>query len=675
MRILSVELTNFGTFYETHQFGLADRGLLLVMGDNQDEPRMESNGAGKSTVFDALDWCLFGENPRGDHADAMVNEESRAVRGSKCSVTTRLESDSGEAVEITRSRSKSKYDLEVAVNGEARATLDSKETQKVVEQILGLDREVFHAAVLFGQTDLVHYAEATDAKRMEILTRLLQLDEIDRYLERVKERRKVITDRRAVLEVNLATVGGQLQANRPEDLDVQIEQWEANRVAEIGRVRQRIEAKAAEHAAASAASLPIDPLRSARMVLDQRLAGQGAHPGIFPEVERLQKFVAEITAERAVAARGIHDAQARLRKIQAQGEGVCSQCGQAVTGEHLQNEALKARGDLQTAEEAQRDAQGRLDQAEALSQAAIAQGQEVARVWQAGRESIMAEIAQVDAQIRSATEQATRVRSVERELAGLQGDLDRQDGAANPWQAKKDHVARERYDLERRQGQIRYEMEAFDVDARHLDFWVVGLGPKGLKSYILDSRLQELSDAANEWMQVLTGGTIWVQFEATKETRGKKVVNAPDVRVSRWNPDGTITERPYRSWSGGEKQRISFAIDFGLSRLVARRAAQRYDLMILDEAFRHLDRAGKEAVMEMLQTLSREKSSLIVVEHDSEFQGQFEHRVLVTKRNRRSTIREVVDETGEASKGVPSDLPADPPGKRPRRQPVRRSAD
>jgi len=49
-----------------------------------------------------------------------------------------------------------------------------------------------------------------------------------------------------------------------------------------------------------------------------------------------------------------------------------------------------------------------------------------------------------------------------------------------------------------------------------------------------------------------------------------------------------------------------------------------------------LDRAGKEAVVEMLQVLSRERSSVFVVEHDDEFKGAFENIVSVTKQNRRS---------------------------------------
>ena len=89
-----------------------------------------------------------------------------------------------------------------------------------------------------------------------------------------------------------------------------------------------------------------------------------------------------------------------------------------------------------------------------------------------------------------------------------------------------------------------------------------------------------------------------------------------------------------------QKARVSMGIDFGLSRLVAARATNKHSLLILDEAFKHLDRAGKEAVVEMLHELQKEKSSVFVIDHDSEFQAAFENVVTVQYKNQRSNIKE-----------------------------------
>ncbi|UCF48545.1 MAG: hypothetical protein JSU89_15495, partial [Myxococcales bacterium] len=134
----------------------------------------------------------------------------------------------------------------------------------------------------------------------------------------------------------------------------------------------------------------------------------------------------------------------------------------------------------------------------------------------------------------------------------------------------------------------------------------------------------------------------------------KKLSNEITVRVFRFNPDGKITERNFRSWSGGEKRRVAWGIDFGLSRLIAARARKRYDLLILDEVFRHVDAAGGEAVVEMLQELRQERSSIFVIEHDGAFQSNFEHHWMVTKENARSTLW-TAEYGGSGEKSAPVD--------------------
>lgn len=677
MKVLSVELTNFKSYYGTQVFNLADRGLTLIMGDNKDEPRMDSNGSGKSTlVSEAVDWCFWGVIPSGDHAESLFNEEAFLERGAKSQVIARLENDQGEPVVIDRWRSKSKYELNLDVGGRKLGTLDIDETQKEVNKVLGLDREVGHAAILFGQNDLVHYADAKDAPRMEILTKILQLGEIDHFLERSKAKVKASGERKAKLQTDLASVEGHLRGIRPEELDAQIARWTQEHQQHLVNYQQAIAAKVQERQSMVASNVDLSLLRTQKIALDQELRGIRP-PGDSPELTQVESEVGQ--AGVAVGrASGEHQGLAtRLATLQRLGAGLCSECGQPITVEHLQTEAQKLSASLQQAETHVANARAQLTSLEGRRGVLKVQTQANHEAYVAMRTGKLNESVALGGQIKIAEAESGRVLNLDREIQGLQAELAGCQSAGNPFIEQKQIKEKERYDLERKQGQIQYELEALEADARYLEFWVKGFGPQGLKSYILDSRLQELTDAANEWVSLLTGGTIWVRFEAQKQTRGKKLVNAPDVRVFRWNPDGSITERSYKSWSGGEKQRISFAIDFGLSRLVARRAKQTYDLLILDEVFKHLDRSGKEAVMEMLQLLSREKSSLIVVEHDTEFQGQFERKVLVTKRNRRSTIEEehgyVVRKKGQEEKGVSENLSADSDRKRvPVRTPVRR---
>ena len=50
---------------------------------------------------------------------------------------------------------------------------------------------------------------------------------------------------------------------------------------------------------------------------------------------------------------------------------------------------------------------------------------------------------------------------------------------------------------------VRSKVVDLELRKKHLNFWLDAFGLKGLKSFILDSRLQNMSDAANEWVKVI----------------------------------------------------------------------------------------------------------------------------------------------------------------------------
>jgi DNA repair exonuclease SbcCD ATPase subunit len=771
MKFLSVELENYGPFYGKHTLSFKDlHGLVLFMGCNLDDPRSVSNGSGKSHLFDAVDWCNYGENPRGDHADALINEEAFLERGTTCRVINRLEDDQGRAVVITRWRSKSKRGLELTVGDQSLTKLDPSETQKEIERVLGVDRETFHAAVLFAQTDVFHYADAGDSDRMALLTRILQLEELDEWLVAAQDRRaaylreaeatsqkllesqtrlttlaqqdytKSVADweeeRRARAhalgqrEVDLAFERGRVETDakeklaalRVEDLQPQIDAWQvaqaqATHELEISALQLEAELSGAQAEALREAQA----LDTRKKALDAKLAAH-VRPGEHPGLADARKTVASLEAYIQLGIKDSQGLQNKRRNVLSLGVGSCPACGQPITEGHLQTEAARMDQELQEKAGQIQQAQTRLGEWAAHVQALEAMQAQALAAYDATRAllaSEQAELAGYSANLSGsaaardrrredlerarqaalakrhevnpwATRAADQARSLEHERKLIQTRLESElarvgalqaetasqaaavAGEVNPWKAKaaehEAHLTRQRESV-----QALEQVRAVQNDAmRYLDFWVEAFGRQGLRSYVLDRHLQELTDAANQWVQLLTGGVVWVKFESQKELRSKKgeLVNAPDLQIFRWNPDGTVTKRSYRSWSGGEKQRISFAVDFGLSRLIARRARQTYDLLILDEAFKHLDRSGKEATVEMLQQLTQEKSAVIVVEHDSDFKDAFDQSILIEKKGRRSRIVPPEEVTGgkqpeaHAMGEVGQAVPADPPVRR-----------
>lgn len=659
MRLMGVELENYGSFYGKHTFKMADRGLTMVLGENLDEPRMNSNGAAKSSLFESVDWCWYGKPPKGDHVDSVVNEECKG-----CSVTTYLEDDDGTQAVVKRSRPPG---LQFWIGGVEQTFLDAAETQEAVAKFLGMSREVFHAAVFFGQEDLMRFADVGEARRMELLGQIIpEMGEVDRLLEVVKDRHADTAAAVMRAENGLADVTGQLGALSSLNYEEQHAQWEEKRRADLEalHVRARQLCDYYEQHEENVARLP-----HAEAELEAMRAQSFPQPETPAELTDVQRARLEAHSNVRVTETQRIRYQEELDRAMRSREGVCAQCGQMVTGDYLTARVQELREKL-----------GQVDaflvkEQQSLSAVEVRLGelkvgfeqQKAARQQQenehrARMDELYKEVAALR-QLQGYREQAQQeVQTCAAKASALENHV-------NPFDAEIAKLRQRQFELTQ---EVRKRQEIMDSakDAlAYLDYWVKACGPKGLKSYILDSKIQTMTDSANHWVKLLTGGTFWIRFSTQKQGRStKRMSNEFNIKVYRYNPDGRISERNYRSWSGGEKGRVSLAIDMGLSRLIAQRAAKRYDVLILDELFKHVDRDGGEAIAEMLTKLRHEKSSVFVIEHDAEFQSRFENRVLIRRKGARSTIVEV-DDALQGDRQAPPPIPRK---KKPKRTPVHR---
>lgn len=639
MKILGLYLSNFGSFAGRHYIPLADRGIVSVIGENLDDPRAKSNGAGKSTVSDALDWCLWGDNPRNDTAAAVVCDAT----GKDCCATTHVLDDGGALIQITRTRDFGKVPNgpRVWVDGVEQTALDAKETQIRIEALLGLDREVFHAAVLHAQGDTWSFADATDGERKALLTRLLpELGEVDALqvkaqglLQQARGAVQLAAQQYSEASVRLELLKG----GSPSGL---VDQWERDRAARVQTAQQEAAQRAGEvqRLADEFRALPVQTAPPVQTPRPDTAARQ-------QEIARLGTQVQEGDVHLGGLRARVQTMVEQIAKLSDPRATTCAACGQRLTAEAIEHQRAaleEARTRKATLIEEGVRVRAQVDALRAQREALQQQVQREEGAWIQANAEVMRQqaVAQQVAQRRDAlTAQARDAQAQQqRWLAAAQQAQQEVNPHAGRVQAWEMSVAQQHQVV----GNLNQRLADLKRREAGLLFWVDGLGGKGLKSYLLDGRVAEMAHEANRWVKLLTGGVVWVEFSTQREVgtgKKKKLVDDLSIKVFRSNPDGTITERGYRSWSGGEKYRIALGIDFGLARLIARRARKTYDLLILDEVFqRSLDSTGKEAVAELLQALGQEKSSILVIDHDVQFQHLFDGQMIVRKKNRRSHV-------------------------------------
>jgi len=750
MKLLDISIENFMGLTGEQQLVLNNLGLTHIRGLNLDDPGNDSNGSCKTTILEALTWCLFGEGlPRptgnteqGIRADEVLND----LKPKQCRVVSRCQDEeTGDVFEVARWRKWKKgkgralNGQSITVNGETSEALDEKETNRLIEKHLGITREIWCRGVVFGQESTFNFCDATTKKRNEILTTVMGLEAVDTWQERCRDDKRALTNKLAESGGKVEVMKNSIARAKEQDPKAQVEQWDLEqsqriqasekKLKEIEEYGQKTKQELASlgEFTEPAPQMPqsniqamveeVQRLRQECLDVSEECArcqarfdwvtneidnviGRGAQGvvGPLPDLDELLAKVNHFVKERNEAGEQIGYWRGQLAQVDQESEqlasmpvGVsCPTCRQPITAQHAEacrNEVRDRREgillELEAAKRLESEVMGwfaRADQSYKQAEqtyALIAQQNE----RHERRAELQDEQAQLFASLKGlkqkvaealeshskAEQQLQAVQAHEREVLAAQSGWERrraeflaeqrrleglvinarQDwakqnqwtvdlkGQINPYaQAVEDH---QKY-LEKLTSDLK-ELEADQVQiAGKLDMcqWWDRELPR-FKTWLFDSVVDTLASEANRWLRVMSGGVLWIQI-STQVQKGKRIKDELDVQIYRWNPDGTITSRPYRVWSGGEKRRVALAVDLGLSRLMSNRASKAYRFLALDEIDRHLDAQGREGLRQVLDELRTEKETCFVITHDPEFRASFDQEILVTKQGGHSRM-------------------------------------
>ena len=140
--ITSAHITNFFSFAEC-SINFNEPSLILVKGevDNNDQ----SNGAGKTSLFEAVYWCLTGKTVRGSKTKNVVRFGQKT-----CRVAVEITLDDGKVLKVDRVWSASSKKVLLEVNGEKQSFHDAKQGTDEILKHIGVTKELFSLIGWFG---------------------------------------------------------------------------------------------------------------------------------------------------------------------------------------------------------------------------------------------------------------------------------------------------------------------------------------------------------------------------------------------------------------------------------------------------------------------------------------------------------------------------------------------
>lgn len=625
------------SFYGSHSILFSELGLTFIKGINEDEPKSPHNGCGKSTIVDAIDWCLFGEHPRGDTAKSLINDEAKK----DCWVCVFLE-DNGSHYEIFRFRQLNKDNGVYFLLSSPKTPiqnltcLDTSKTQEIINQHLGLDRSVYKAAIYRSQNDPFSFVAATDGERKELLSSIVpELQKIDEMKEKAKGKQTSLHISQVKLESSIQSIENELVTLKAIDWEKEKTDWYCLYKQRVSFIEDKKDLAVECIKQANYGLSFLQPLKDQLASL--------AHPLLQSQAKNCHnewlKTVNTFNTNLVVL-------QSQYKALQAEyttmSSGVlntskCPRCKQLINEQHVQEEIKLIQKEMDAVLVSGRIARDTLNSAK-VQETIASQAMQVED--QENKQQLMKyskAVGSLDEKIKSLEVlEKQHLPSLEKELKDYLDQVNKLDSETWPGLGKQFESEARIYTLEVKLDLIKTDILQIDKEMAVYDFWIDNaFSAKGLKNLIMDSRIEDMTLAANSWVQAITGGTTWLRFETQTTTQAGKLSEKLNIRIFRHNPDGTITERNFKSWSGGEKTRVALGADQGLSKLIGERATKSWDLLILDEAFsRGLDSGGREAVFEQIQKL---KGTVLVIDH-SDISNHFEDVMTVKIKNRRSEV-------------------------------------
>jgi len=642
MNITKVIIQNFLTI-QTAEIDLADRGLLLIQGDNKDDTSADSNGAGKSSIADAVCWAIYGVTARGVSTDAVVNKKAKK----DCCVEIRLQ-DGKDEYRITRYRKDSTYKNQTLVQQKhpvpGTMPIDlhkgtERETQEVIDKLLGCSLEVFQAAVYAGQEKMPDLPSMTDKQLKLMIEEAAGVEVLSRAhtkaREKLNEATRKETDARATLTSALS-----IQKTLEEDLRNATDQVSK---FEDGRKPQ---AKALL-AGVMPVQAKLDALRT--KIADEMALDRGKElldisvrfSAVKHEREELDRLNAVVTVKQkglataeAVArlAKQAHtNAVEALRTISDKVGQPCGECGKAYC-EHDIEAAKKLReADLETATAELRKAATTLKTAKDETQAAS----DAATAYKAK----MTDVSEMAARQTVLQDEVAAIEKLKKEAAAMEVEIERIKSAArleltkdNPYTKVKEATELRLRSTAASVASMEATLKEAEKEVALADSVVKVFGPSGVRAHILDTVTPYLNDRTSHYLSALADGNIKAVWNTLTKSAKGELKEKFSIEVV--NDKGAES---FEGLSGGEKRKVRLACAMALQDMVASRATKPINIFVADEVDHALDESGLERLMTVLNDKAKERGTVLVISHNS-LSDWIDNVITVTKEKGYGTV-------------------------------------
>lgn len=614
MQFEHLSLTNFLSFGQA-DIKLANRGLLLIQGVNRENGGASSNGSGKSSLVDAIFWCLYGKTARGVGTDDVINNAA----GKECRVVLTIKDGDDEyLIARHRKHSKHKNRLTVLQNGTDITMGTDKQTQELVNRIVGSSESVFANSVYAGQEAMPDLPMRTDKELKALVEEAAGIDRLNAAYQAQRDKANLVKRELDAQQATVDKLTAQLQSYRDqltrfEDTE---NQWSVDQKLKMDRCKSNAKAYKDKYAAMDVAGL-----QDNKATLESRLAEVRKRIDATEE-ERKHKATLQWEANDAdtkarYAETKARDAGENVKKVKLALENVdglvgspCGECGKPYHEHDLDDaRSLRKKALAEAVAEFKR------------LKSAMEEARDRSRIAQETLASFEHTMTSISDETRSEREISSLLADVEVSLTNashlkMQVEAEVENykrimAEPSPYASMIDQAKRDILATHEHLEDERKKLKAISHKLSVATLAVEVLGTSGVRAHILDHVTPILNERTSHYLGQLSEGEIsatWQTISATKagELRDKFAINVVNTKGA----------KSFGGLSGGEKRKVRIATAMALQDLVATRSAKSLPLFIFDEIDHALDADGLERLMSIMKEKATKSGTVLVISHN-----------------------------------------------------------
>ena len=607
--------------------------IVLIEGFNYDDlgdtGKPASNGTGKSSIADIIAYAIYGKTIKKpkklNHAVVMNNKASKGLRVEVIFDQYR----------IVRQRKPDKLEFWISKDhiwdDSTKVDRGQVETQKEIEDKVGISYETFVNVVVFDDTNAYSFLESDTPSKREIVENLLRLERYRTYSDVAsKSKKKVENDKINLLkEYERLTLEKDVYENRIKELEGQEKSWKTkitndmialigsfkNKQAELagldnGKEILRYNEAQVELQALNSELLKID---SERKVTNER-------------IEEIVKIIGELKEEYENLNISSHKEQIETykNKINAKRYQIseiksltpdldCDKCYGKIDLKNSekvlrQNDAdiLDLEGEMQSEAEIMNNKISKRDKIKEVVEKSALQIKE--------SESKNTKLLNREKEVRSKILTLSKIKQpetdtqqavLEEQITQLRQQIDNKkvelDGPS-PYEEIKKTAEKEHGEKIKECGKKKIEIEEVDGLLPYYSFWVKAFGDKGIRKFVIDGIIPALNSQTAYWLQILINGNIHLSFNNQLEEEIKRVPYDDNPFV-------------YFAMSGGERQRLNLSVSHAFAHIMMLNSGVCPSILFLDEVTKNIDQNGVFGIYNMIFELAKTRQ-IFVTTHD-----------------------------------------------------------